>query len=185
MNRIKKGPPLSESENPSGFPGNGYNGSTLAIRGVLFSLIWWALTDGDTSSWWIGAPAVVLSVMASMALIPPVPLVWSAWLRFAPFFFIRSLMGGVDVAWRALHPRLPIAPDLIEYPLNLPPGLAQVVMINMVSLLPGTLSAELDQRVLKVHVLDSRNDFKSELVAIEQHVARMFGLSGNVNGGGN
>jgi len=157
---------------------------TIATRGILFSLIWWVLTDGDVSSWWIGIPAVVFAVMASMALIPPLPLVWSAWFGFVPFFLIRSLMGGIDVAWRAFHPRLPIAPDLIEYPLRLPPGLAQVVMANTVSLLPGTLSAALAQSVLKVHVLDGENDFKKELVEIEQHVARMFGLCRNENGGG-
>lgn len=160
------------------------NWSMVVTRSVLFSLIWWALTDADASSWWIGVPAVVLAVIASMALIAPVPLVWSAWFRFVPFFFIRSLMGGMDVAWRAFHPRLPIAPDLIEYPLRLPPGLAQVVIVNTVSLLPGTLSAELNRSVLKVHVLDRENDFITELVTIEQYVARMFGLCWNEDGGG-
>jgi len=179
MNWIKKGLPLSE--NPLGFPEKGYKVSTIVTRGILFSLIWWVLTNGDASSWWIGAPAVVLSVMASIALIPPLPLVWSAWVRFVPFFFARSLMGGIDVAWRVFHPHLPIAPELIEYPLRLPPGLAQVIMVNTLSLLPGTLSAELGQSVLKIHVLDSGSDFKSEIVVIEQHVARMFGLCRNLD----
>jgi len=160
------------------------NWPAIVWRSILFLLIWWVLTDGSLSSWWIGGPAVVLSVMASMALIPPVPLMWSAWLRFVPFFLLRSFTGGLDVARRAIHPRLPIAPDLIEYPLSLPPGLAQVVMVNTVSLLPGTLSAELKQSVLKVHVLDGANDFKRELEAVEQHVARMFGLYRNVHNGG-
>jgi multicomponent Na+:H+ antiporter subunit E len=183
VNRIKKnGSPLSDKS--SGFPGKGYKGSTLATRGVLFSLIWWVLSNGDVSSWWIGVPAVVFAVMASVALIPPTPLVWRAWLGFVPFFLIRSLMGGVDVAWRAFHPRLPIAPELIEYPLRLPPGLPQVVMVNTVSLLPGTLCAELGKGMLKLHVLDGGHDFKSELEAIEQHVVRMFGLFLNVDDGG-
>ena len=50
-------------------------------------------------------------------------------------------------------------------------------MINTISLLPGTFSAELDQDLLKVHVLDSQKDFLSELKAVEQSVARMFGIS--------
>ena len=171
------------SEKPSGFPGKVYYGRVIAARGGLYSLIWWVLTNGDGSSWWFGVPAVVLAVITSMTLIPPVPLVWSAWFNFVPFFFIRSLMGGVDVAWRVFHPRLPIAPDLIDYPLRLPPGLAQVIMVNTVSLLPGTLSTELSTGVLKVHVLDGGDDFKMELVAIEEHVARMFDVFLNVNDG--
>jgi len=45
--------------------------STIVSRGGLFSLIWWVLTDGTVSSWWIGVPAVLLAVSSSIALIPP------------------------------------------------------------------------------------------------------------------
>lgn len=83
----------------------------------------------------------------------------------------------MDVAWRAFHPRMPIAPDLIEYPLRLPPGLPQVFMANTISLLPGTLSAELDQGILQIHVLDSQKDFLAEVKMVEHNVARMFDIS--------
>ncbi|MEN8177828.1 MAG: Na+/H+ antiporter subunit E [Pseudomonadota bacterium] len=155
-------------------------GATIISRGLLFSIIWWVLSDGSASSWWIGVPAVLLAVIASIALVPPVRLAWVGFIRFVPFFFMHSLMGGADVAWRAFHPDLPIAPDLIEYPLRLPPGLPQVFMANTVSLLPGTLSAELDRGVLQVHVLDRRKDFLAGLEAVEQSVARVFGVSLNV-----
>lgn len=122
-------------------------------------------------------PAALLAIITSAALLPPAPLVWYELLRFVPFFLKRSLLGGADVAWRAFHPDMPIAPDLIEYPLRLPPGLPRVFMANTVSLLPGTLSAELGANCVKVHVLDGRKDFLSELEAVEQSVARMFGTS--------
>lgn len=160
------------------------SGSISLSRGLLFAIIWWILTDGSASSWWIGVPVILLAVITSNALIPPTRLAWSGLLRFIPFFFTRSLMGGVDVAWRAFHPSLPIAPDLIAYPLRLPSGLPQVFMANTVSLLPGTLSAELGQSALQVHVLDRRKDFVAELEAVEINVARVFGVSLNVAGGG-
>jgi multicomponent Na+:H+ antiporter subunit E len=50
-----------------------------------------------------------------------------------------------------------------------------VILANIVSLLPGTLSATLDGQALKIHVLDSRGDFMTELKALEQRVARMCG----------
>ncbi len=151
--------------------------STIISRGILFTLIWWVLTDGTVSSWWIGGPAVVLAVAVGTALIPPVPFMWRRFLRFMPFFFWRSLLGGVDVAWRAFRPSLPIAPTLIDYPLRLPPGLPRIFMANMVSLLPGTLSAALHDNVLTVHVLDRRQDNLAELRAVEHSVARMFKTS--------
>lgn len=149
--------------------------STIVPRGILFSLIWWSLTDGATSSWWVGVPVVLLAVITSATLLPSAPFVWYEFLRFVPFFLMRSLLGGADVAWRAFHPGMPIAPDLVEYPLRLPSGLPQVFMANTVSLLPGTLSAVLDQNVLTVHVLDNRKAVLAELASLEHSVARMFG----------
>jgi len=149
--------------------------STVVSRTLLFSLLWWALTDGTAGSWWIGVPAVACTSIVSVALVPPVGLVWREVMGFIPFFLWYSLKGGVDVAWRAFHPRMPITPELIEYLLRLPQGLPQVMLVNIVSLLPGTLSADLDRRVLKVHVLGGMGDFLPELEALEQRVRRMWG----------
>ncbi len=152
--------------------------STIISRGIQYSALWWILADGNLTSWWIGVPAVLFAVITSVILFPPATnLRWFEILKFIPFFLFRSLLGGIDVARRAFHPNLPIAPNLIEYPLLLPPGLPQVLMINIASLLPGTLITELNQSVLRVHVLDSQKDFLTELISVEQRVARIFGIS--------
>lgn len=150
--------------------------STVAARTLVFALVWWILTEGNAQSWGIGIPAVLLAVITSMALLPPVPLVWRELPGFALFFFWRSLRGGADVAWRALHPSMPIAPAVIDHRLGLPPGLPRVLMVNIVSLLPGTLSAALEGSMLKVHVLDSRGDFLTEITSVENRVARLCGM---------
>lgn len=152
---------------------------SILLRSSVFVLIWWILTDGAVNSWWIGVPAVLLAVIASILLLPPEKFVWFEFLRFVPFFIRRSLLGGADVAWRAFHPSLPIDPDLVEYPIRLAPGLPRVLMANTVNLLPGTLSATLDRSIMKVHVLDSRQDVMAEIEAVEQQVARIFCLSLN------
>lgn len=150
--------------------------SAIVSRGLLFSLIWWILADGTPASWLVGVPTVFIAVATSVMLVPPVSVAWWELLRFVPFFLERSLLGGADVARRAFQPSLPLAPALIAYPLRLPPGLAQVLMANIVSLLPGTLCAVLDRNVLEVHVLDQGAGFWAELQAVEQRVARMLKL---------
>lgn len=147
----------------------------IVSRAGLFLLLWWILTDGDSSSWWIGIPAVLLATMVSIAMVPAISFVWFELLRFIPFFLLHSLLGGIDVARRAFQPNMPIAPDLIEYSMRLPAGLPQVLMANTVGLLPGTLSTEIERNVLTVHVLDKGTEFLAELEALEQIVARMFG----------
>jgi len=153
-------------------------------RAVVFTLMWWIFTDGVIDSWQVGVPVVLLATLVSVALLPRVTWSLSGIARFAPFFLWQSLRGGADVAWRAFHPGMPIVPDLVEYPLQLSSGLPRVFMADTVSLLPGTLSAELGENSLTVHVLDKRKDFLSELEAVEYSVARMFGVSLNPAGGG-
>lgn len=147
----------------------------IVSRAGLFILLWWILTDGDSASWWIGVPAVLLALTVSIAMVPSILFVWSELLRFIPFFLLHSLLGAIDVARCAFQPKMPIAPDLFEYPMRLPAGLPQVLMANTVGLLPGTLSTELKGNMLTVHVLDKDTDFLAELEAVERSVARMFG----------
>ena len=131
----------------------GIDWSTVVSRTLLFSIMWWSLTDGAAGSWLVGGPVVACAVIVSVLLTPREGIVWREMMGFVPYFLWHLLIGGADVARRVFHPLMPIAPELVEYPLRLPPGLPQVTLINVMSLLPGTLSAELEGQLLKVHVL--------------------------------
>lgn len=146
----------------------------VLFRSLLFALVWWAVTHGAVDSWSMGLPVVALTTLVSVLLLPPS--IWSVigLLRFIPFFLWQSIRGGIDVAGRALHPNLPISPGLHEYSLRLPVGLPQIFMANTVSLLPGTLCAELDDSILRVHVLDETGDFVDELKMLENRLAAVF-----------
>ncbi len=50
-------------------------------------------------------------------------------------------------------------------------------MANTITMLPGILTAEFGKNYLKVHVLDERKDYLSELETVEQYVAKIFGTS--------
>ncbi len=154
------------------------------VRAVLFALLWWILTDGAVDSWLVGAPVVLFATLVSVMLLPAFSGSLTGIVRFVPFFFWRSLYGGVDVARRALHPRLPISPGMYDHRWRLPPGPPRVFMANTVSLLPGTLSAELDEKHLHVHVLDETAAFAEALKELEQRVAALFGLELAATAGG-
>lgn len=157
----------------------------VVLRALAFAALWVILTRESLSSWVVGVPAVAAATLASLALLPSVPWRWrlGGLLRFLPYFVVRSVLGSVDVARRALHPRLPLAPLLVEYPLRLRDGLARVFLVNTVSLLPGTLGAELHSDRLTVHALDGGvAAVSAELEFLEELVANLFGaeLSGGV-----
>jgi multicomponent Na+:H+ antiporter subunit E len=152
-------------------------------RAAIFAGLWWILAQGRLDSFWVGVPVILGAAAASLYLAPPG---LAPGLRPGPFarlvlhFVSRSLRGGVDVALRALDPRVPLAPALLEYPLRLPSGAARVLLVNAVSLMPGTLSATLREDVLCVHVLDRRQPVEAELRSLEARVAEAFGLSADL-----
>lgn len=143
---------------------------------ATFTCLWALLTEARTDSWLVGAPVVGAAVVAALLLSPTIGWRWSVagLLRFAPHFVRSSLLGGIDVAWRSLHPRLPIDPQLIAYDLRLPAGAARVFFMNVVNLLPGTLSADVRGDELLVHVIDGRQPMRQQLAKLEQVVAGLF-----------
>lgn len=147
---------------------------TFIKRVLLFALIWWLLIEGQSDAWGIGAWLVLAGAVLSLSMAPPVDWSLLGVLRFIPFFIRYSLVGGVDVAKRAFTPHMGLQPAIIEYPLALVLPQSRLFMVGVISLLPGTLSAEVQGDKLWVHVLDQRNDIQGELELLERRVASLF-----------
>jgi multicomponent Na+:H+ antiporter subunit E len=153
-------------------------------RFVLFVLLWWLLTDGRTDALLFGACVALAAAVVPLPMERPgkvsrQPALLPTLLRLPlllPMFLWQSLHGGVDVSLRALRPRMPLAPAMIDYPLRLPRGPAAVVMAGLVSLMPGTL-AMVEGGRLRVHVLDGSRRYDDELADLERRVARVFGVA--------
>jgi multicomponent Na+:H+ antiporter subunit E len=144
--------------------------------GALAAAVWLGLNGGDLASWLIGGPAVVAAaVLGGMLGAGRRPrLRWRGLLPFAAFFVRESVRGGWDVAWRVLHPRLPVEPGFIHFPSVLPEGSVRYLFANVISLLPGTVASGLDGDQIIVHALDVTSGVEPALRALEQRVARLF-----------
>lgn len=136
--------------------------------------LWLVLTGADIGSLVVGFPAVLLATLASRRLVARKRVNFASLLAFLPFFLLRSLAAAFDVARRTFAPRLLISPGLVSYDISLRQGLSRVVFMNTVSLLPGTLSAALEDDRLTVHVLDAGRDHPGELARLEKIMARIF-----------
>ncbi|MGB5733812.1 MAG: Na+/H+ antiporter subunit E [Thiohalocapsa sp.] len=140
-------------------------------------MVWLSLAGSDPSSWIIGVPAVVLATLMALRLEAQTSerSRLLGFVRFVPFFLVESIRGGFDVASRVMRPRLRIAPGVRTYPLRLSGPNARVFFLDTVSLLPGTLSADMRDGQLFVHALDIRDDVDSSLRRLEHRVADLFG----------
>jgi multicomponent Na+:H+ antiporter subunit E len=146
-------------------------------RFALLLGVWVVLTLNAPSAYPVGVLAAAVATAISLRLLPPAgrQVRLGAVLRLAPGFVWRSLLGGLDVAWRAFHPRLPLNPRWIAYPTRLPPGAARVSLGNELSLMPGTLAAGGRDDALLIHCLDGAQPVERSIAEEEARVAEAVG----------
>jgi len=155
-------------------------GRTLRAAAVML-LLWLILAEGRLGGV-LGVATILAAAgvgvyFAGRRIHPWYPL---PALRFAGFFLVRSLIGAVDVAYRAMHPRMPIHSHWLRYAVELPPGEPRVALVAALSLLPGSLAADLEGDILIVHAITPQAE--DEVAGLERRVAAVYGLSGTTTG---
>ena len=97
--------------------------------------------------------------------------------KFIGFFLYHSIKGGVSTARLAFSFNMHLRPEFIHYPVkHLPVGLPMNLFINMVSLLPGSVSVIREPTSLLVHVLTVTSSSLDEIYECEQAICELFGL---------
>ncbi|TRW50236.1 cation transporter [Aliidiomarina halalkaliphila] len=151
---------------------------------LMMAIIWWLLTYDTAAAngnllapWWLGVPVALFCAWLALKLQPERPkntIRLSAIPLFFGHFCYRSLLAGVDVAWRTLHPSLQLNPGFIDYSLDLPEGKPRIFFATVVSLLPGTLATELTDTGIRLHVLDTNSDVAKDCDRTVRVLQRLF-----------
>ena len=75
------------------------------------------------------------------------------------FVFLGALVrANIDVAFRVLSPKLPIAPGIVRIRTSLQTPLARTLLANAITLTPGTITVEADGDVFYVHWISVEGD---------------------------
>ena len=167
---MMQAPRRAVSERPSGR-------SAWTLQGFVVLLLIWLVLDGP-EDWMVGVLVAAIGAALTGWLGRVSTFWWIPWRvpGFFAFFVFESLRGGLDVAWRSLHPRLPVQPQFFEYEIALPQGQPSTLLISVITLLPGTLSAELrrDEHMLVVHALNP--GAAASVPRLERRIAMLYGL---------
>jgi multicomponent Na+:H+ antiporter subunit E len=74
------------------------------------------------------------------------------WLLVYLFIFVwECIKANIDIAYRVLHPRVPIRPGIVRVPLHLTSDFARAMLANSITMTPGTISIDIIGDDLYVH----------------------------------
>jgi multicomponent Na+:H+ antiporter subunit E len=142
---------------------------------MAFFLLWLVLMQsGKPADLAIGLLTSVAATWASLRLMAPAAgcLHFGRLLALLPHFLSESVLAGIDVARRALDPRLPLRPGFVTCTLGFPPGFARNTFATITSLLPGSVPVDEAEGVLIYHCLDTAAPVVEQLWKEERLLAK-------------
>ncbi|MFW5712493.1 MAG: Na+/H+ antiporter subunit E [bacterium] len=129
-----------------------------------FLLIIWLLLTYPFSLQELAAGAIVSLLIAIIAAgsvpifaemrVGPRAISWAIAYLFV--FLFELVRSNLDVAFRVLHPRLPIQPGIVKVRTSLGSRMGRLALANSITLTPGTITVETKGEYFYVHWIDVR-----------------------------
>ena len=107
------------------------------------------------------------------------PLRWLWFVIYAFYFAYYCIKANLDVAYRVLHPDMPIRPGIVKVTTDLKTDIAKTFLANSITLTPGTLTIDICGENLYVHWINIASDDPEEQTEIivkrfEKMLRRIF-----------
>jgi multicomponent Na+:H+ antiporter subunit E len=81
------------------------------------------------------------------------------WFIVYLFIFIwECLKANIDVAYRVLHPAMPIRPGIVKVKTTLKSDMAKMLLANSITMTPGTISVDIIDDYLYIHWIYIRSE---------------------------
>ncbi|MGQ1784953.1 MULTISPECIES: Na+/H+ antiporter subunit E [unclassified Saccharicrinis] len=125
----------------------------------IFSLGFWLLLTFSLSlqNIMVGVVAALLTVLffgnffpeKTARLLQPQRYLW--FIVYLFIFIWECLKANFDVAYRVLHPAMPIKPGIVKIEMSLKTDLARTILANSITMTPGTITVDMIGDLLYVH----------------------------------
>jgi len=132
---------------------------------IFLVIIWLALSS--SLQWQELAVGIAVSLIISLALskiyselgFPPLSI------KRIVFFFIflgvlfkEIIVANVDVAYRIIHPKMPIKPGIVVIKTTLKQDIAKMMLANAITLTPGTFTLDIIEDTLLIHWINVKTE---------------------------
>jgi len=125
----------------------------------------------------------VLATIAIAATIVPVDdgtrIRWLRMPAFLPWLLWEIVISNVRVARIVLHPSCPVRPALLDFDPPVRSTRARALLGIAITLTPGTLTVDVDEKGMQVHALDTQAAGDLKHGPMTEHVAALFREEGS------
>jgi multicomponent Na+:H+ antiporter subunit E len=140
---------------------------------IILMVIWMALTlSVNKQELLLG---IVVSFILSLALHKSFQIIGFPKVTIKKVFYLciyiiilfkEIIIANIDVAYRVIHPKMPIKPGIIIIKTELRQDLAKMILANSITLTPGTFTLDIDEDRLLIHWINVKTDNIDEATKI-------------------
>ncbi|MFW5901109.1 MAG: Na+/H+ antiporter subunit E [bacterium] len=132
---------------------------------IILMIVWMALTLSVEKQELISG--IIVSLILSLALhrnyqrigLPNITLKKIVFiLAYIVVLFKEIILANLDVAYRVIHPKMPIKPGIVIIKTDLKQDLAKMILANSITLTPGTFTLDIEGDRLLIHWINVRTD---------------------------
>ena len=148
--------------------------------------VWLCLTS--TFEWQELVTGILISIVLAFFLnksystlgLPPLSLKrLLAFVMYLGFLLIEIVKANIDVAYRILHPKMPIKPGIVTIRTNLKQDIAKLILANSITLTPGTFTVDIIGDKLLIHWINVKAedlDTASKIICgkFEKYLMKIF-----------
>ncbi len=154
---------------------------TLALFVAL--AVVWMLWSGHTEPFMLGLGVIsclaVVLLCARMGILDaetvPLGLGWRPFTQYLPWLIKEVAKANVDVSLRILHRKMPIQPTMTDVYPTQRTELGRVILANSITLTPGTVSVDMQDRCIRVHALTAAGAQEDAAGDMDRRVTRLEG----------
>lgn len=128
-----------------------------------FALCFWLLLNVDFSFQemitGIGVAALLATLFGGFILESKKFFQIKRYFWFLAYIFLllwECIKANIDVAYRVLHPQLPLEPGIVKVRTALKTDIAKTFLANSITLAPGTLTVDICDDALYIHWINVR-----------------------------
>ncbi|MBN2539592.1 MAG: Na+/H+ antiporter subunit E [Deltaproteobacteria bacterium] len=152
------------------------------VATFVMLMVFWALLSGKFDTFHLSLGVICSLIVAYLShdllfanvRVGDGRLIAQRFLRYIPWLMREIVTANFHVAYLALSPKMPIDPQIITFRTKLESDISWVTLANSITLTPGTITIDIEDREFMIHALDRKVADDLDTGEMEDRVAHIF-----------